>query len=76
MTIPSTVSQGYMSIASYVTNASGLTINNNSGVTLKVVLNGRLKNETSFLFVSQSSIRVVAVCDALFVWVYIRTFDL
>lgn len=76
LTIPSTVSQGYMSIASYVTNASGLTINNNSGVTLKVVLNGRLKNETSFLFVSQSSIRVVAVCDALFVWVYIRTFDL
>lgn len=76
LTIPATAQQGYMSIASYTTTASGLTINNLSGITTKIVLNGRLKNESTFLFASSCSVRVVAVCDGLFVWVYIRTFDL
>lgn len=75
LTIPSCV-QGYVSIASYIQSAGTLLITNASTYPIKIVLNGRLKSVNLFNFSTLNSVKVVATCDGLNVWVYIRTFDL
>lgn len=74
LTLPTPLSQGYMSIASYQTAAGSSLVFTNGNP--KIVLNGRLKSETSFNFATHVSVRVVAIYDGLFQWIYIRTFDL